>query len=59
MCIRDSAGSNAAIAELQALHAEPGRRLWYCGSYAEAGVPLLESAARSARQVAAAIRACR
>ncbi len=53
------AGSNAAIAELQALHAEPGRRLWYCGSYAEAGVPLLESAARSARQVAAAIRACR
>jgi predicted NAD/FAD-binding protein len=37
---------------LQALHAEPGRRLWFCGSYAEEGIPLLESAVRSAAAVA-------
>jgi uncharacterized protein len=49
------AGSAAALAHLQRLQAEPGRRLWFCGSYAEAGVPLLESAVRSALAVAAAV----
>jgi predicted NAD/FAD-binding protein len=47
------AGSGAALAALQRLHAQPGRRVWWCGSYAEAGVPLLESAVRSALAVAA------
>jgi uncharacterized protein len=47
------AGSAAALAALQRLHAQPGRRVWWCGSYAEAGVPLLESAVRSALAVAA------
>jgi predicted NAD/FAD-binding protein len=51
------AGSAAALAALQALHAEPGRRVWLCGSYAQPGVPLLESAVRSACAVAAAIEA--
>ena len=44
-----------ALAALQRLQARPGRRLWFCGSYAEAGVPLLESAVRSALAVAAAL----
>ena len=46
------AGSQRALAALQALQAQPGRRVWLCGSYAEAGVPLLESAVRSAYEVA-------
>lgn len=50
-------GTAAARAALDALHAEPGRRTWWCGSYAEAGVPLLESAVRSALAVAARIEA--
>jgi predicted NAD/FAD-binding protein len=49
--------SQAALAGLQALQAQPGRRLWFAGSYAEAGVPLLESAVRSALAVARAISA--
>lgn len=51
------AGSAAAIAALQRLHAEPGRRCWWCGSYAMPGVPLLESAVRSALAVAEGIAA--
>ncbi len=44
--------SEGALAALDQLHAQPRRRVWYCGSYAQAGVPLLESAARSALRVA-------
>jgi len=47
----------AALAALQRLHAEAGRRVWLCGSYAMPGVPLLESAVRSAYAVAAGIEA--
>lgn len=50
-------GSAAALAALQRLHDQPGRRVWWCGSYAEAGVPLLESAVRSALAVAARVDA--
>jgi predicted NAD/FAD-binding protein len=46
------AGSQRALLGLQALHAQPGRRLWFCGSYAQAGIPLLESAVHSAQAVA-------
>ena len=46
------AGSTRALAALDALHAEPARRIWFCGSYAQAGIPLLESAVRSAWAVA-------
>jgi uncharacterized protein len=49
--------SQAALVQLQQLQAQPGRRVWLCGSYAEAGVPLLESAVRSALAVASAIDA--
>lgn len=51
------AGSAVALARLQHLQARPGRRLWFCGSYAEEGVPLLESAVRSALAVADALAA--
>ena len=46
------AGTAGALARLERLHAEPGRRLWFCGAYAQAGIPLLESAVRSAEAVA-------
>jgi predicted NAD/FAD-binding protein len=47
--------STARIQQLDALHAEPGRRVFFCGSYAADGIPLLESAAVSAKRVAACI----
>jgi predicted NAD/FAD-binding protein len=49
--------SQQALALLQQLQAQPGRRLWFCGSYAQAGIPLLESAVRSAFDVAARLGA--
>ncbi len=45
-------GSAEAVRRIEALHAEPDRRLWLCGSYSRPGVPLLESAAASAVGVA-------
>lgn len=44
--------SQAAVAELVALQSEEQRRLHYCGSYAMPGIPLLESAVRSAMAIA-------
>ena len=52
-----NATSDAALADLETLHDAPGRRIWFVGSYAGVGVPLLESAARSARRVADRISA--
>lgn len=49
------AGSQRALAGLHALHAQPGRRVWFCGSYAQAGIPLLESAVHSAWRVASCL----
>jgi predicted NAD/FAD-binding protein len=40
------------IAKLEALHAMPGRRIWFAGAYASPGVPLLESAVTSGLAVA-------
>lgn len=51
-------GSAGALASLKRLHAQPGRRVWWCGSYAETGVPLLESAVRSALAVAEQLESC-
>lgn len=39
------------LEQLRNWHAQPGRRLFYCGSWAHEGVPLLESAVRSAQTV--------
>ena len=46
------ATSQAALQALLQLQAQPGRCVWLCGSYAQPGVPLLESAVRSAYAVA-------
>ncbi len=50
---------NAASLEgartVRLLQAQHGRRLWFCGSYLGPGIPLLESAARTAMDVAQAI----
>ena len=48
--------SQKALGRLETLHQEPDRRLWFCGSYAGSGIPLLESAAASAVNVAGLIR---
>lgn len=47
-----TAKNRAAWQALGRLHAEPSRRLFFCGSWAAPGVPLLESAVRSAMAVA-------
>lgn len=46
-----STGTRKVLTALRSWHALPGRRLFYCGSWAYAGVPLLESAVRSAQAV--------
>ena len=47
-----NAESLRALAKLAVLHEQPDRRIWFCGSYASHGIPLLESAATSALSVA-------
>jgi len=50
------AKSQALLHDLDALHARD-RRIWFVGSYAAAGVPLLESAVQSSVEVAEKITA--
>jgi predicted NAD/FAD-binding protein len=45
------------LQKLRALHAQPQRRVFFCGSYAAPGIPLLESAVASALGVATALAA--
>jgi predicted NAD/FAD-binding protein len=52
-----NAASELALQGLARLHAEPARRVWFCGSYAQPGIPLLESAVRSAELAARAVAA--
>jgi predicted NAD/FAD-binding protein len=47
-----NAQSLAGLDILQQLHQQEGRRIWFCGSYAAEGVPLLESAVLSSLRVA-------
>lgn len=49
-------GTQEALNTLQSLHAEPGRRVFFAGSWAFPGVPLLESAVRSALAIANQLR---
>lgn len=44
-----------AIALLDQIHKQPGRRIWYCGSWAAEGIPLLETGVVSAERVVKAI----
>ena len=39
------------LSDLDLLHQRPLRKVFFCGSYAASGVPLLESAVRSAIKV--------
>ena len=45
---------NSVLAQnkIQTMHSEPGRSVWLCGSYTSPGIPLQESAAFSAQQIA-------
>lgn len=45
-------GTGVFIERLQALNGEQGRRVFFCGSYAASGIPLLESATVSAQRLA-------
>lgn len=45
-------GNQQALVELEKLHQESDRRVYFCGSWASAGIPLLESAVQSAIRVA-------
>ena len=49
--------TQANLQQLEALHAQAGRRVFFCGSYAAQGIPLLESAVASAGGVARRVRA--
>jgi uncharacterized protein len=44
-------GNADILEQLARWHDQPGRRLFYCGSWAHTGVPLLETAVRSAEAV--------
>jgi len=48
-----SADTVSAVRDLDALHDEQGRRVWFVGSYCQLGIPLLESAVTSSVAVAA------
>jgi predicted NAD/FAD-binding protein len=47
-----NADSARWLRQLRLLHTESERSVWFCGSYAQDGIPLLESAVRSAHDVA-------
>jgi uncharacterized protein len=51
-----NSGSGQILDRLKAWHAQPGRRVFYCGSWAHEGVPLLESAVKSAQVVVDTLR---
>lgn len=53
------AGTAAVHTALAAWHRLPGRRVFYCGSWAYPGVPLLESAVRAGQAAVAALHAAR
>lgn len=52
-----SQNSLLGISELNKLHQQHDRRVWFCGSYAGPGIPLLESAVVSAKAVARQLNA--
>ena len=43
-----SATAIVNVEKLKKIHLEENRRIWFCGSYAQYAVPLLESACSSA-----------
>ena len=49
--------TRANVQQLEVLHAQVGRRVFFSGAYAVQGIPLLESAVASAGSVARRVRA--
>ena len=49
--------TQANLQKLEKMHDQPGRQVFFCGSYASQGIPLLESAVASAAGVARRVRA--
>lgn len=47
--------SHIAWDQIEAFHREPNRKIWFCGSYAAAGLPLLESGVVSSLNVVEAM----
>jgi predicted NAD/FAD-binding protein len=47
--------SLVGLTRLSDLHCESGRRIWFCGSYASAGVPLLESGVKASYAICQAL----
>ncbi len=54
-----NADSARAVSLLEELHRQPNRRIWYCGSWAAEGIPLLETGVVSAQRAVQAILATR
>ena len=50
-----NAASLVGAREIERLHEQVGRQLWFCGSYLGPGIPLLESASATAARVVTAI----
>ena len=50
--------STQAIGFLNQLQRDRERRIWYCGSWAAVGIPLLESAVVSAKRIVDQIETC-
>ncbi|NND96765.1 MAG: hypothetical protein HKN47_05480, partial [Pirellulaceae bacterium] len=50
-----TAESQKAVQRIHEMNRQPGRRIWFAGSWAAPGIPLLETGVVSARAVAAAI----
>ena len=50
-----SCGSWRLWQQLREIHRQRDRRIWFCGSYAMPGIPLLESAVKSATEISNAI----
>ena len=49
-------GTSSVHQQLREWHAQPGRKVFFCGAWAYDGVPLLESAVRSSEVVVAALK---
>ena len=52
-----TASTRDNIDQLMQLHLQPDRRVWFCGSYANPGIPLLESGVVSALRLAKPLEA--
>lgn len=52
-----NANTTVTLDELDRIQKEPGRRVWFCGSFAFKGIPLLETGVQSAAEITNRIHA--